>query len=162
MRRKQYTILFFLGTMLLFTRCGLVEYNFSNPFKAITETDSSGNTITADSDDWRLIYVPSLNLPPNERPEVRPAFPNPAEGYSIIFLLIQKNVNDVDIHILDRQEKVVRVIQKGFLPAGVYNFQWNLDDDSGNMLDNDIYRCEISFTQDGTRFSSYGDIQIQR
>ncbi len=153
--------------LLLFTifslyQCGLVEYNFTNPFSGITETDSAGNTLSLDADDWRLVSVPTATLSPDEMPEIRPAFPNPATYKAIIFLRVQKDESDVDIHILDRQEKTIRVIQKGYLPAGIYNFRWDLDDDDGHLQKNDIYRCKISFTQDGYRFSSYGDIQILR
>ena len=152
-----------LAATLLLSRCGLVEYNFNNPFSGITETDSVGNVLNADSDDWRLISDPSPYSPSATIPEVRPAFPNPANNNrAVIFLRIRQDVNDIDIHILNRQEKQVQVIQKGFLPAGIYNFQWNLDDDAGNPLDNDIYRCEISFTQNGYHFTSYGDIKIKR
>lgn len=153
--------LLLIGVLLL-SHCGLVEYNFNNPFSGITETDSEGNVITADADDWRLVSNPTSTLPPGEAPEVRPAFPNPASSSIKIFLRIQQPVDDVDIHILNRQEQTVHVIQKGFLPVGVYNFQWDLDDDSGRNLENDIYRCEISFTQNGFQFSSYGDIKIER
>ena len=162
MLRKFKVGIVLTGAAFLLLQCGLTEFNFSNPFSGITETDSLGNTIHNDTDDWRLISTPTSTLHPTEAPEVRPAFPNPAIYRTKIFLRVQQDVNDVDIHILDRQEKVVRVIQKGYLPLGIYNFVWPLDDDEGNPLDNDVYRCEISFTQNGFHFSSYGDIKIQR
>lgn len=162
MRQKiGFLILPFLASLAFF-HCDLVEYNFTNPYSGFTETDSAGNIISTDSDDWRLISTPHSTLPPNLSPEIRPAYPNPAKSHTYIYLRVENDVTDLDIHIEDRQQKSVRILQKGFLPQGTYRFLWYLDDDEGNPLENDLYRCRISFIQDGFRFSSYGDIKIER
>lgn len=160
-RKMKHTLLPVL-ILVTFYQCDLVEYNFTNPFSGFTETDSAGNIITTDSDDWRLNSTPHSTLPPNLSPEIRPAYPNPAITHTHIYLRVENDVTDLDIHIEDRQRKIVRVLQKGLLPAGTYQFLWYLDDDDGNPLDNDLYRCRISFTQDEYQFSGYGDIKIER
>jgi hypothetical protein len=123
-----------------------------SPYSGITEVDHLGNAGTIDFDDWKESGI--INSPL--------AFPNPTNGLcNIKFGLISDAF--VSITINDRPNQVVKTLINRDLLAGIHWIQFDLTTNTGQELQNCIYRIYISATNDkGITYKTYGDLKVEK
>lgn len=117
-------------------------------YEGITRTSAIGDVIEDDPDDWR----------DTSELGVSPAWPNPVYGPSVSLRYFTQQAADVRV-VLRTPERVVRVLYEGS-STSVKTLYWDRKDDSGADAAEGIYRAVIEATIDGTKHSSYGDIQL--
>lgn len=162
---KQFIILTFI---LLITACSssddaqkkFEQEAFRLP-NAITETNSSGDIISTDPDDWRISPFYSSFV------EIRPAFPNPSGGEVLsIELLITGlgSVNGLEVFFIDEKDRLRLLFfdERTPLPTGFTLIQINpLDFSSNNTIAGAVGLHRILIYDRRGNIISYGDIKIE-
>jgi hypothetical protein len=143
-------------------------------FKGIVQTDTEGNIISEDYEDWQprqrtgWVYDSLYS---------RPAYPNPAGkdsvqidfqspkflGCIISYTLPRQSL--VTVTINNRPDQIVRTLfNESEKQAGTYVIAWDLKNDVGNLLPSGIYRVYITAQTNyfGKVIETYGDIKIYK
>lgn len=162
------TLVLFIG-LILITVWGCSEdgennpTTFSNPgdqdvlidISGITETGIAGEISHNDPDDW---CVPAKTVNEGGLPTefaFYPAYPNPSYQQVLIHYDLPAPVI-VNIGVVDIKGNLVRTLENGDQPAGVYVTSWDRTDEEGNEVDTGLYRVIM----EAGDFVCHGDLKL--
>lgn len=132
-----------------------------NSFTGITQTDSIGNVIQIDTDDWNSILPPTPGYP--EVLRVGPAYPNPCSDTITIPIVLPKKLKANLCVINDKKDTIIDLANEDILTAGKYMYMWSLRDFQNQKVEKGMYRClyEISeIDSPKVLLFGHGDIKI--
>lgn len=117
-------------------------------YSGITKTDTEGNVLEDDPDDWRNTSFL----------ELRPAYPNPATRPMISVELV--TADDASASVVIRTPTSIIRSFSFDTPLGlVHRFTWDQRNDKGVRVPDGIYRVFVSTVDpQGKPHRSYGDI----
>lgn len=122
------------------------------------EVSNTNTTITMAPGEYHIYTDVQLETPdivadvetigPNtlKKLEVK-VYPNPSNLDAKISFVIDENIRESDISIYDLSGKKVNTLQKGFLPKGEHQFNWNLNNEQGSKVASGAYLLKISAGQ---------------
>ena len=126
-----------------------------HPFASITRTDSLGQVLEDDWDDWQPRTTSSA-----EPLSTLPAYPNPASSKIIFPMTLAADLH-IDITIYDDPEHPLKILFDGDYSTGTHKLEWDIKNQSAPEFTAGFYRVKIAaFASDGAVYESYGDIQI--
>ncbi len=151
-------LLSFLSTLLIWN-CGDSNNPTANaPFEGIVKTDSQGDILEEDPEDWQ----PRCTAQSKPPLCVKPAYPNPtAERTTLEWTINETLLVELSVSIMP--DGTNRVLVNEVLSPGDYRLVWDVRDESGKILPDAIYRVLIKAMQNNIiQTEAFGDIQIQR
>ncbi|MCK6543963.1 hypothetical protein L6Q79_14920 [bacterium] len=146
----------FSKTMSLTILLMLLACDNSDVISGYTETDSQGDVISEDEDDWRVTIKGESVI---SAPEVAAAFPNPTNG-PIEFRYKIASSMKVTMYIKSSKRIVRYLMDDQFMSQGFHSIIWDLNKDDGDRISNGLYRCVFKFKHGNTIYTSYGDIKV--
>lgn len=168
MKAKTFTII--IISFFLFISCN----KDNNPiitedsFSGITVTDSNGNIISDDSNDWQPRYRNDMDI---DSVYLTHAYPNPAGMTQVSFNdtsrvgFIFQFTAPQQAHILitlNNFNKLLYTIADVNALAGQYTLFFDLTEKSKSELPNGIYRVYFEIKIAGNEYTTYGDVEINR
>ncbi|KAA3612261.1 MAG: hypothetical protein DWQ05_19885 [Calditrichaeota bacterium] len=148
------------------------EKNVTKPvetlYSGICKTDTMGNVIEDDINDWQPRFSSTDTNPGPFR--VFPAYPNPVTLREdslltiLVFNFILPEKAFVTITINDSLGHVInnKILNNTSMSIGRYKVSWNLKNDSGKPVQEGIYRLFINAVTDDSTYQSYGDIKVKK
>lgn len=132
-----------------------VSYEKDLAFSGITETDTEGNLIVADLDDWKAIALK------DSLAKIFPPFPNPTFNIPMKLLFSLPHSSGykflTSVSIINTKQDTIKFLVNQILSSGQYQVTWDLTDKAGVKLQPGIYRCFIQVESSIT----YGDVEVK-
>jgi hypothetical protein len=159
---KNIRILLFVSILFFGCKNSTTLLEEVSEFKGITVTDTLGNVLILDSDDWNGNTKHNPQFPRTTGFE--PAFPNSTTDSITIRFSIAK-VYNLKVWIIDTNIKELIVFyNNSALNAGTYDIKWDLKDKNDIKLSSGIYRCLYTISEidsiNTIAIEGHGDIQI--
>lgn len=156
--------------LLTFTSCGGSTGPDEPPIGGIVQTLENGTIVEDDSLDWQPRLVESSGgggghvVVTDNSFSFAPAHPNPATS-STRFRCALADKSTVSIWIVNGRGTMVATLDAGSVrSAGIYEYEWKVRDDAGNLLfAPGVYRVyfKIIHGVNSTEVRSFGDVEVK-